>query len=42
MLQDLMLVKTPCAEVVTMNTSHTPFLAAPAELAKFLIRLAKA
>jgi pimeloyl-ACP methyl ester carboxylesterase len=42
MLQDAMLAKLPCAEVATMNTSHTPFLAAPAEMAKSLIRLAQA
>jgi len=39
-LQDAMLAKTPCAEVITMNTSHTPFFAAPAELTATLIQLA--
>jgi hypothetical protein len=39
-LQDAMLAKTPCAEVLTMNTSHTPFFAAPAELVTTLIQLA--
>ncbi len=42
LLQDAMLAKTPCAGVVTLDTSHTPFLAAPAEMAKTLISLAKA
>jgi pimeloyl-ACP methyl ester carboxylesterase len=42
LLQDALLAKTPCAEVATLNTSHTPFLAAPAEMAKALISLAKA
>lgn len=42
LLQDAMLEETPCGEVVTMNTSHTPFLAAPAEMAKAFIRLATA
>lgn len=39
MLQEAMLAKTPCADVVTLNTSHTPFLAAPADLARTLIGL---
>jgi pimeloyl-ACP methyl ester carboxylesterase len=39
-LQDAMLAKTPCGEVITLNTSHTPFFAAPAELAATLIQLA--
>ena len=40
LLQDAMLAKTPCDEVVTMNTSHTPFFAAPRELGAALIELA--
>src|SRR5579871_332132 len=38
-LQDAMLAKTPCAHVITMNTSHTPFFAAPVELAGHLVQL---
>jgi pimeloyl-ACP methyl ester carboxylesterase len=41
LLQEAMLAKTPCAEVATMNTSHTSFLAAPAEMSKALLKLAK-
>lgn len=40
LLQDAMLAKIPCAEVATMNTSHTPFLAAPDEMSKALLSLA--
>jgi pimeloyl-ACP methyl ester carboxylesterase len=40
LLQDVMLAKTPCDEVVTMNTSHTPFFSAPRELAATLVQLA--
>jgi pimeloyl-ACP methyl ester carboxylesterase len=39
-LQDAMLAHSPCAQVMTMNTSHTPFFAAPAELAAALVELA--
>jgi pimeloyl-ACP methyl ester carboxylesterase len=38
-LQDSMLAKTPCGEVLTMHTSHTPFFAASAELAAALVHL---
>jgi hypothetical protein len=39
-LQDAMLAKIPCSRVVTMSTSHTPFFAAPAEMAATLVQLA--
>jgi pimeloyl-ACP methyl ester carboxylesterase len=39
-LQDAMLAKTPCAQVLTLNTRHTPFLPAPSELARTLEHLA--
>ena len=39
-LQDAMLAKTPCGQVVSLNTSHTPFFAAADELASTLAQLA--
>ena len=41
-LQDAMLAKTPCAEVVSMATSHTPFFAKPLELTDHLMKFAGA
>jgi pimeloyl-ACP methyl ester carboxylesterase len=35
-LQDAMLALLPCRRVVTLDTSHTPFFAAPRELAAHL------
>jgi pimeloyl-ACP methyl ester carboxylesterase len=42
MLQEAMLAKVPCERVVSMNTSHTPFLTAPEELAENLVTLSAA
>lgn len=41
-LQESMLAKTPCRQVITMQTSHTPFFAAPAQLASALVQLTAA
>jgi len=40
MLQNKMLDATPCEQVFAMSTSHTPFFAAPKELAEKLARIA--
>ncbi len=34
-----MVAALPCAEVISMNTSHSPFFSAPAELATHLAEL---
>lgn len=39
-LQKQMYTALPCERVITMNTSHSPFFAAPQELAKHLLDLA--
>lgn len=39
--QRKMVEQTPCSKVYTMNTSHTPFFAAPRELAAYLIEVSK-
>ena len=38
-LQNAMLAKLPCERVLTINTSHTPFFAAPEELAAKIVTL---
>jgi pimeloyl-ACP methyl ester carboxylesterase len=38
-LQNAMLAKLPCERVLTIDTSHTPFFAAPEELAAEIITL---
>lgn len=38
-LQREMYTETPCREVVTMDTDHSPFLSRPAELARHLVSL---
>jgi len=40
--QRLMVEKTPCNEVITIETDHSPFLSATKELVKHLDKLAKA
>lgn len=37
--QKMMHTRTTCQEVISMNTSHSPFFAAPEELAGYLLRL---
>jgi hypothetical protein len=32
----------PCEEVISMNTSHSPFFSAPQELVEHLLALAEA
>jgi pimeloyl-ACP methyl ester carboxylesterase len=39
-VQDRMLAALPCDTVYTMNTSHSPFLSKPRELAEILVRIA--
>lgn len=40
-LQKRMVERLPCARVVSMDTSHSPFLSAPGELAAHLVALAR-
>jgi pimeloyl-ACP methyl ester carboxylesterase len=40
-LQEIMLAGSPCASVVTMETSHSPFFAQPEALAGHLMALAR-
>jgi pimeloyl-ACP methyl ester carboxylesterase len=42
MLQDAMLANVPCERVITMETSHSPFLSAPEELASNIVALSSA
>lgn len=37
--QKLMYTRTPCQRVISMNTAHSPFLSAPAELAGHLMSI---
>lgn len=41
MLQDMMIARTPVAEVIPLNTGHAPMLTAPAALARALIEAAR-
>ena len=41
-LQALMLNRTPCDPVLTVESSHTPFLSRPAELARLIVQAASA
>src|SRR5579864_9287213 len=41
-LQALMLNHTPCDPVLTVESSHTPFLSRPAELARLIVQAASA
>jgi len=34
-----MYTQTPCEQIIVMNTSHSPFLSAPEELARNLLGL---
>jgi pimeloyl-ACP methyl ester carboxylesterase len=38
-LQKQMYTQTPCEQIIVMNTSHSPFLSAPEELARNLLSL---
>lgn len=40
-LQKMMYTRIPCREVVSMQTSHSPFFAAPGELVENLLKLSK-
>ncbi len=39
-LQTVMLERTPCDEVLSIDTSHTPFLSQPAELSQLIVHAA--
>jgi hypothetical protein len=41
-LQALMLNRTPCDPVLTIESSHTPFISRPAELARLIVQAAAA